>query len=61
MNNIQPRYDGDVGENDQFRGLFQDKELYGDQQEINKDKFKVYEDDELPAIKNKKKKDKITK
>jgi hypothetical protein len=35
--------------------------LYGDQQEINKDKFKVYEDDELPAIKNKKKKDKITK
>ena len=40
MNNIQPRYDGDIGGNDQFRGLFQDKELYGDQQEINKDKFR---------------------
>lgn len=60
MNNIQPRYDGEIEGNDNnFRGLFDDKELYGDVKESNKDKFQVYGDDELPTMKAKKdKKDK---
>lgn len=37
MNNIQPRYDGDIPEGDpNFRGLFDDKELYGDENKNKK-------------------------
>lgn len=53
MNNIQPRYDGDIQESDpNFRGLFDDKQLYGDQGQNKGGEFKVYED-ELPTMKNK--------
>lgn len=63
MNNIQPRYDMQARDNDEpinqsnngFKNLFDDKQLYNDQSQQQKNKFKIYDDDELPSMKNDKK------
>lgn len=55
MNNIQPRYDGQFEdiEDDGQRGLFEDKQLYGDERGRAEDENRNHEYDEMPSLKTK--------